>query len=896
MVRLSWSVIVGLAGSAMAELKDAKRDAIINHAHKRSKVLQRKDRQQLQLVVGDSATDPVSTDVEAVEEIDGASYVWKVGSWSECSADCGPGLRQRTVECTNEETGNVIDDSACMDDQSVAEPTKPSTDEECQGRCIRCDDRNDLFRSIGLAEPPALPVRATSARVCQVTDPKFSCCDRRVENSMVTQVIAIHSGFKAVPDAASEQKQYVVDYVQNATAEFEERLQDTKSQLSSVESVLAQPANLKADRKIQRALTTVRDVLKQRVTDLETAIMNSTEIVAMIHAQLDVLIDDTSMQLSSSVTPETTATPTTTVKRVKASLATCVDATVNLFASLGCAACNPSFVSETVESHSGFFNSVNVSSNLCTSVYKDCASTVRDSRKHLRNALQTMRSLQSRLAKTAAALQPALLALWSSIAFDWLPGSAHPLSADARYAGVDTYMPDLTSLDCIKRASAYVLPPATKVEDFCDNFFNSWNYQFTIANLVKDVETGVKAMDVLRRCDRCVHVIMSKMTETMSSGKGGLDVTIGLLPQALTEAGCAGLSATPATNAADSIKEKLVSGKLNLFAIKEGDLYSGGERAALAVKSKRAMALILARGEISTSDKLAQGINAPATYIHTINYENAGLDPVTYANVSWDVIDGATVNPPPSVWDLRGSDEVGVIATDMNCTSHASCNPESGDAPYWFCANAKVCNGTIPCDANEKALLVAHPRCVKGLCVDSQDAVDGKCPEIAMCPTTKKGQFDHSYFSKYKYVGPVPPPSSDLVDKEGAATASAITQALVYASGVCDPAFMKKVDEKGLPTLVVGDTCKYAQCLAYALANEAQPACQSGLTKACANLKQSCPSVVCDRTLSLWNAPALEINAEGDSFAQASDTVVSGSAAQAAWWTVIGFFLVVAVM
>ena len=858
-------------GTAYADLKDKKRASIINHAKKWTG--RHTATPQSNLV-----TDKISV-VEAVpstsEEIDGASYFWHVGNWSDCSADCGPGVKQRVVECVNQDTSAVEDDSVCQQDASLGPNSRPIDTDECEGPCIKCDDRTDLFRSIGLSPPPMYPVRSRTNEVCHVTDPKNSCCDRRVENSMITQAAAIQKGFRAVPDQATQQQQVLIDYISNSTQEFQERLEQTQTQLQTIAELLATPTNLKGDKKLVRALNVVHDVMEQRIVDLQNAILNSTAITTAIQNQLGVLSSDTSLDISTAANVSSARKPT---------LTNCVNSTVGLFASLGCAACNPTFVQDNMDSHGdGLFNSINISTAMCTDLFKQCSPTVRDSRRYLRSALQIMRSIHSNLARSAARLQPALLALWSEISFDWLPGSTHPIAADPFYAGVDTYVPDVTTLDCIKDSSVYTLPPASKVDDFCANFFENWNYQFTINNMLKDIKVGVQAMGALQRCDKCVHMIASKVGDILINGKGGLDVTLRLSKEALAEAGCAGLSSTPTKKAAISIKEQLMTGKLNLFAVKEGDEFTQGERSNLAGKSKRAMFMILAamkvsaRGVTTDADKTAQALASNFTYIRKLEYTDHGMDPTSWANVSWDVIQNSGKNPPPSIWEIRQSSEVGIIATDFNCTSHLSCNPESGDAPYWFCANVKVCNGTIPCDDTEKDLLMAHPRCVKGLCVDGRTAVDGKCPDIAICPQTKTGQFDHFYFSKFKSVAPMPPPSSDLVSQEGAEMASAITRAMSYASGVCDCAFTTKIDEKGLTSLQVGDKCQYAQCLAYAIANEPQPNCQAALSKQCADLKSICPTVDCDKVGAQWNVPQCEAGNDGSKMTVlASDTRSAG--------------------
>ena len=834
--------------------------------------------------------------VDSQNGVDGptSQHTWEVGEWSECSVNCGTGVRERVVSCLNTQTMHVEADAVCSNDPLINTNVKPDTEESCKGACLRCDDHANLFASIGLAAPPADPVNAATGKVCKMTTGQYTCCDKAVEATIVTQIIAIQKGFKIVPKTADEQTRTTIEFISNSTTEFTERLADTKTRLATVEAALNQQTSLKVDKKINRALTIVRDILKQRIEDLGDAVKKSVIIVSSIKAQLGVLMNDKSLdnvQISAGYNA-------TNSRGRKSVLADCVDATVNLFASMSCAACNPAFVYDTVKSHfEGRFKSVNITSQMCHALYKECSPTIRDSRKFLRDALKTMRGIHTNLAKVANRLQPALMALWSSITFDWLPGATRPLASSEGINGQDTYVPDITSLDCIKSSETYVMAQATQEDDFCSNFYSSWNYQFTIQNIVKDVKVGVRAMDALQQCDRCVHLIMSRVGDLLSEGKGGIDVTLGLSPESLSNSGCAGLSSTPAKSAASQIKEQLKAGNLSFFTMTDGDIWSIGERGVLERKSKRAIALILSASKLTSKDntvssKTQTAINqaTPVVYIHQLNFESDGVEPIVYGNVSWDVVQGAAKNPPPSLWSVRKTSEVPIIATDMNCTSHASCNPESGDAPYWFCATKEVCQGTVPCDDNEREMLQSHAKCVKGLCVDGASAIDGKCPEVAICPITKHGQFDHSYFSKFKNIAPVPPPSGALVAAEGPAMADAITQALNYVSGVCDCAFAHKTDEQGLPTLVVGDKCKYAQCVAYALANENQQTCNSGLMKVCTDLQRDCPNIACDPKQALWNMPVCESKDGANQYALASDV------SSALSWSVVMAILAVATL
>ena len=790
----------------------------------------------------------------ASTDMDGAILTWNVGDWGDCSSDCGPGGQSRTVVCYNSDLSSVVPDSVCSSDSALG--GKPITEQDCMGPCITCTDRKGLFVSAGLAEPPVTPVKAASSEyACRVEDSSYSCCDWRVERSIVTQVIAINKGFRSIPDTAQDEVKYVDDFVANSTAEFTERLDATETQLTSVESLLDQASKLKMDKKVKRALKVARDVLKNRVSDLKNAVSNSTLITAFLHSQLGVLINDISLK----VTPAAgTSNISSSSDNRQPMLADCANATISLFSSLSCAACSPSFMTDNFPSNSNRFSSLNVSSTLCESVYKQCAPTMKSSRKYLEQALRVMRRIHSQLARAAARLQPALAAVWEAVSFDWLPASTKPASQ---------YVPDITSLECIKSASAFEIDSAISVGDFCANYFDTWNYQLTINKLLKDLKVGVQAMDSLQRCDKCVHIVLTKISEIISLGKGNVDVTLSLDPAALANSGCFGLSTSSSSSSSSSTSTK------NLFAVAEGDIWVGSEKSVILEKSNKAISLMI---------KDEKNIPPSAPFVQILRYTPDGLDPSTIATVNWTLIRNASHAPPPSLWTERSSAEVAIIVTDINCTSHVSCNPDGGDSPYWFCGTSRVCNNPISCDDNEKLLLSTHPKCVKGLCVDDSTAVDGKCPDIAICPATKSGQFDHMYFGKYRSIAPIEPPSGSLVAAKGANTAGALTQATNYAKGVCDCAFAKKTagQNAGDSVLVVGDVCMYAQCLAYALANEKLDSCASDLLTNCKLLqKSSCPNVFCDKEMALWNAPACDLKTDKteDGFALSSDTRTAGA-------------------
>jgi len=58
------------------------------------------------------------------------SYVWGAGAWSACSADCGVGVKTRSVFCTDE-AGAVVDASLCP------QAAMPAASAACnQGACV----------------------------------------------------------------------------------------------------------------------------------------------------------------------------------------------------------------------------------------------------------------------------------------------------------------------------------------------------------------------------------------------------------------------------------------------------------------------------------------------------------------------------------------------------------------------------------------------------------------------------------------------------------------------------------------------------------------------------------------------------------------------------------------
>lgn len=61
------------------------------------------------------------------------TYSWDIGSWSGCSVNCGSGIETRLVNCRNQQTNEIVDDSFCSG-------TKPATSQSCSGtNCQSCD-------------------------------------------------------------------------------------------------------------------------------------------------------------------------------------------------------------------------------------------------------------------------------------------------------------------------------------------------------------------------------------------------------------------------------------------------------------------------------------------------------------------------------------------------------------------------------------------------------------------------------------------------------------------------------------------------------------------------------------------------------------------------------------
>ena len=825
---------------------------------------------------------------------DGAQLLWISTPWSDCSVECGDGTQTRMVTCVNNETQATVADDICLADSFVIPAVRPVDQKPCVGDCVKCEDQDILFRSIGLTSPPPTPVPSNSGKICVVADPKYSCCDANVENSIVTQYIAIRKGFEKLPSRALEAEAKAMEELTNSTNAFAARLTETQTSLSLVESAMERSVGLKGfDVKVSRSLRNLKDILEQRLVDLQAAVDNSTAIVGFIKEQLGVIGNDKSMQKETS--PSTNATINATNQPT---LNDCAQATSDMFSAMSCAACNPAFITQSldVNDEDGLISSVDVSTSVCVGLYNQCVPTIRESRRHLRRALSVMRKIHSRLTRSVARTQPVILALWSTIVFDWLPGSTRPLASFKSGEVGDTYAPDITSLDCIKN-SKLVLQPATQVNDFCNTFFDEWNQHSTIKSILTDVDSGVVAYQSLERCDMCVHTILTKLSDIFANNGGSLDVALGLNPGALAQAGCYGMSSTPAKKytpppiVVNNVTVPLPS-SWNFFALQPGEVWSSGsDISEMQRKSSRAISLILSSGKLwagrkryhtksFVADALTNYDIAPIALsqdnliIPSLNFSDDGIDPLVLANVSWAAIRDSINNPPPSQWALRTSAEVGIVASTVNCTSHGACNPDSGDAPYWFCATVKVCNGEIPCDEFELALLETHSRCVKGLCVDDSTAVDGKCPDIAMCPVTADGRFDHSYFSRFKSIAPMSPPSREDVESEGVDVAVAAVQISQYANGVCDCAFSKETDRNGQVNLVVGDKCKYAQCLAYAQSVEGSLSCQGGLGKKCQDFLDQCPGLDCDQTAALWNVPICTVTnpADGSSFVQATES------------------------
>jgi len=61
-----------------------------------------------------------------------ADYIWKTNSWSDCSKDCGDGIKTRDVFCVNDLTDLMVDDSFC-------DSSKPVESQSCNTHACPVD-------------------------------------------------------------------------------------------------------------------------------------------------------------------------------------------------------------------------------------------------------------------------------------------------------------------------------------------------------------------------------------------------------------------------------------------------------------------------------------------------------------------------------------------------------------------------------------------------------------------------------------------------------------------------------------------------------------------------------------------------------------------------------------
>jgi len=105
-----------------------------------------------------------------------SDYHWYTGQWSDCSADCGQGLRTRDVFCATNE--NDDDDNL---DQTLCKGTKPPAKEICmEAPCVDCPSLNC---SACLANPICVQCLEGGCKFLGYNSPTFVCGEDNIQTS-----------------------------------------------------------------------------------------------------------------------------------------------------------------------------------------------------------------------------------------------------------------------------------------------------------------------------------------------------------------------------------------------------------------------------------------------------------------------------------------------------------------------------------------------------------------------------------------------------------------------------------------------------------------------------------------------------------------------------------------
>ena len=703
---------------------------------------------------------------------------WQVSDWSECDVLCGGGTRKRTVVCQSESTGEVLLDSVCEVSTGIG---RPDSAEDCGGDCVNCTvSHSDLFSRSGLGSPPNPAVYDVqlngSYTLCQVEDPSVSCCAASNEEYIRAGASRMSNSLEGLLQQTPQLKSSTREALRTYQSLIKQRLAETHSALSSIQSAIDAK---KTDPYM--VFESIADVLHARITALREAVEIVSKALHLVDQQIDVF---------ASALTDTSGKAT--------SFSQCAKTAISMYANIACSTCSPSFPSSYLDPIN---NVMNVSTSDCSTFYNSCKGTISQSYLLLRQALTELNKVHITLTEAAMTIQPTLAILWKKLQFNWVPSSVRP----SDLAG----SPDVTKLSCIRQSIMFSLPSITQQSDFCGLYVSPFASDTFSNRLTAMLQQGVTALKDLTACDGCVHGILVRLPNLVINGIGSLDVQLN------SETALGYSSCVMAAGQQSSMNF------VNL-ARKEKNLKN---------RKFKSFTMLKMQGSRSSPVK--------------VQFVSSGVTASVEGNfTSWDSLTQiSSYLPPPPAWEQRKIGVSSLAVWDQACTSHSDCQSAaggSGDNPaaWWFCASKTACSGGTAglCSQADVALLAAGSRCAKGHCTDGSLAVDGMCPDFAVCPSTASDGFaGASYFMKYQKV----------VDEDPT------------DSGVCDCAFEGQSSSSliELSNTTVSTGCMQAQCALYASLSESSAGCKRKLVSLCESLENSCPGLECTENFAKWNPP-----------------------------------------
>ena len=544
----------------------------------------------------------------------------------------------------------------------------------------------------------------------------------------------------------------------------------------------------------------VMPILKEALTQRQTDLTASIDIMQKAMTYVDEQITSYSSQLTGSD-----------------KFSQCTQAALTLNAEIACSSCSPTFTTSFVNKST---STVMVSLDDCQAVYEACEPVIATGHSELLSALSEMEKVHESLTLVAAKLQVALSRVWSTLQFDWVPGDTLPSDINSN--------PDMTKLMCIKDSVAFSLPKISEPSDFCGMYFSPFAANTFASRLELTLMQGIKSLTDLSNCDGCIHGVLVRLSTVISQGSAALDVSLPL-------------------------GSEVARGRVN----------------ACMMASQPPQARLL----LNQMTKSRSFVKMP----HDFREEESGTYPLRIGFVSSGGVEASvagnfsnyselinidTVLPPQEQWKIRSTSPPALQIWDVACTDHTTCydqlDNKNADAPWWFCASTTACESGN-CGVNDEVLLKSGSRCAMGQCVNGTQAIDGVCPDYAVCPTTTYEPFaGPSYFYKFQSLVTSTPGSS----------------------GVCDCAFSSSVSSTGVAkkeTISVTDLCVQATCAAYALQFETSSSCNQQLSALCLKAQKSGCDVDCDSEQAQYSPPSCDANQFGQMKSEVRSSAGRGS-------------------